>query len=78
MVLDVVLEKGNPTDSSLLLPMSMCIQACYGMVPRQVAADAGYANKENIKEVIVLGIKAVGLPNKRGMIIEDMTGSEWI
>jgi hypothetical protein len=39
---------------------------------------AGYANKENFKEAKVLGIKAVGLPNKRGMIIEDMTGSEWI
>jgi len=39
---------------------------------------AAYANKENIKEVKVLGIKAVGLPNKRGMNIEEMTGSEWI
>ncbi len=39
---------------------------------------AGYANKENIKEVKVLGIKAVGLPNKCGMNIEEMTGSEWI
>jgi IS5 family transposase len=78
MVLDVVIEEGNPADSSRLLPMIKRIQACYGKLPRQVAADAGYASKENISEAKTLGIKAVGLPRKRGMVVEEMTGSEWI
>lgn len=78
MVLDVVIEEGNPADSSRLLPMIKRIHACYGKLPRQVAADAGYASKENIKEAKALGIKAVGLPKKRGMNVEEMTGSEWI
>jgi len=78
MVLDVVIETGNPSDSSRLLPMIKRIEECYGKLPRQVAADAGYASKENISEAKALGIKAVGLPKKRGMKIEDMTGSNWI
>lgn len=78
MVLDVVIEEGNPADSSRLLPMIRRIEECYGKLPRQVAADAGYASKKNISEAKELGIKAVGLPKKRGMKVEEMTGSEWI
>ena len=78
MVLDVVIEEGNPADSSRLLPMINRIKECYGKLPRQVAADAGYASKENIWCAKALGIKAVGLPKKRGMTVEEMTGSEWI
>ena len=78
MVLDLVIEEGNPADSSRLLPMIKRIKECYGKLPRQVAADAGYASQENIKEAKALGIKAIGLPKKRGMSVEEMTGSEWI
>ena len=78
MVLDVVVEEGNPADSSRLLPMIKRIDERYGKVPRQVAADAGYASCDNIIAAKALGIKAVGLPKKRGMKVEDMTGSEWI
>lgn len=78
MILDLVIEQGNPADSSCLLPMIKRIRECYGKLPRQVAADAGYASKENIKDAKALGIKAVGLPKKRGMTVEAMTGSEWI
>ena len=78
MVLDVVVEDGNPADSSRLLPMIKRIEECYGKLPRQVAADAGYASADNVSAAKALGIKAVGLPKKRGMKVEDMTGSDWI
>lgn len=78
MILDVVIEQGNPADSARLLPMIERLGEVYGKLPNQVAADAGYASKENIAEAKSLGIKAVGLPKKRGMTVEDMTGSEWI
>ena len=78
MVLDVVVEEGNPADSSRLLPMIKRIEECYGKLPRQVAADAGYASCDNIIDAKALGVKAVGLPKKRGMKVEEMTGSDWI
>jgi len=71
------IKEGNPADSSRLLPMIKRIKECDGKLPRQVAADAGYASKKTIREAKELGIKAVGLPKKRGMTIETMTGSEW-
>ncbi len=44
MILDVVIESGNPTDT----PMVKRLQEIYGQLPQQVAVDAGYASKENI------------------------------
>ena len=31
-----------------------------------------------MKEIRESGVKAVGLPRKRGMTVEDMTGSDWL
>jgi len=78
MILDTVIESGNPADSSRLLPMIKRLDEVYGKLPNQVAADAGYASTANIAAAKELGIKAVGLPKKRGMTIEAMTGSEWL
>jgi len=78
MILDVVIESGNPADSSRLLPMIKRLDEVYGKLPNQVAADAGYASTTNIDAAKALGIKAVGLPKKRGMTVEAMTGSEWV
>lgn len=47
------------------------IEECYDKLPRQEAADAGYASNENISDAKALGIKAVGLPKKRGMKVEE-------
>ncbi|WP_366910285.1 hypothetical protein [Methylotenera sp.] len=48
MILDTVIETGNPADSSRLLPMIKRVDEVYGKLPNQVAADAGYASRENI------------------------------
>ena len=83
MVLDVVIDEGSPTDSTFVADD----RAYPGKLPRQVLADAGYASRENISATKALGIKAVGLPKKSGMSVEEpksfwpgsrMTGSEWI
>ena len=78
MILDAVIESGNPADSSRLLPMIKRLDEVYGKLPNQVAADAGYASTTNIDAAKALGIKAVGLLKKRGMTVEVMTGSEWV
>ena len=48
MILDTVIESGNPADSSRLLPMIKRLNEVYGKLPNQVAAAAGYASKTNI------------------------------
>ena len=44
MILDVVIEAGNPADAERLLPMLERHIDIYGRPPRQMAADGGYAS----------------------------------
>ena len=47
LILDVVVEAGNPADAERFLPMlERQITRC-GVPPRQVAADGGYASQDN-------------------------------
>lgn len=50
LVLDAVVERGNPVDSSRCLTMIERHAEIYGTVPEQVACDAGYASKRNLRE----------------------------
>ena len=46
MILDLVVEAGNPADSERLLPMLERHIAFYGQAPRQAAADGGFASRD--------------------------------
>jgi IS5 family transposase len=48
LVLDVVIEAGNPADSERFLPMLDRHIARTGAPPRQTAADGGYASRANL------------------------------
>jgi len=78
LVLDVVIEKGNPADSARFTPMLARQKAIYGRVPRQVAADGAYASQENLACAKAMGVKDVAFNKKRGLKVEDMTQSEWL
>jgi len=43
LILDLIIEDGNPSDSERFLPMLDRHIAFYGRPPRQAAADGGYA-----------------------------------
>ena len=57
MILDVVIEEGNPADSERFLPMLERHIEQYGKAPRQMAADGGYASVENLHEAKALRLK---------------------
>jgi IS5 family transposase len=48
LILDLVIEAGNPADSERLLPMLERHIAAYGAAPRQAAADGGFASRDNL------------------------------
>src|SRR5438876_12334290 len=48
LILDVVVEAGNPADAERFLPMLERQIARCGVPPRQVAADGGYASRDNL------------------------------
>lgn len=78
MVLDVVIEDGNPADSERFIPMVDRHIQNYGQAPRQAAADGGYASKQNLAVAKQRGIDDVAFHKKKGLAILDMVKSEWV
>jgi IS5 family transposase len=78
LILDCVIEVGNPADSIRCLPMLRRQKEIYEEFPRQAALDGGYASKENLREAKAEGIQHVCFSKKRGLEVEEMTGSQRI
>jgi IS5 family transposase len=78
LILDLVIEAGNPADSERFVPMLDRHIALYGGAPRQMAADGGYATRDNLDQAKARGVSDVAFHKKRGLTIEDMVKSHWV
>ncbi|HYN45159.1 MAG TPA: ISNCY family transposase [Allosphingosinicella sp.] len=78
LILDLVIETGNPADSERFLPMLDRHIALYGGAPRQAAADGAYATRDNLAQAKARGVADVAFHKKRGLTIEDMVKSRWV
>jgi transposase, IS5 family len=78
LILDVVIEAGNPADSERLLPMLERHIAFYGRAPRQAAADGSFASRENLRQAKAQGVRDMAFHKRGGLRIEDMVRSRWI
>lgn len=78
LILDVVIEAGNPADTDRLLPMLDRHIENYGEAPRQLAVDGGYASKANLDAAKARGVEDVAFHKKRGLGIEAMVKSQWV
>ena len=78
LVLDVVIEAGNPADSARFLPMLDRHIKQYGKPPRQMAADGGYASIENLHEAKARKVTDVAFHKKRGLKVDEMAKSPWV
>jgi IS5 family transposase len=78
LILDLVVEAGNPADSERLLPMLERHIAFYGQAPRQAAADGGYASRHNLSQAKAWGVHDMAFHKKSGLRIEDMVKSRWV
>jgi IS5 family transposase len=78
LILDLVIEAGNPADSERLLPMLERHIAFYGHAPRQAAADGGYASRANLSGAKACGVRDMAFHKKCGLRIEDMVASRWV
>ncbi len=78
LILDTVIESGNPADSERFIPMLDRHIKHYGKAPRQVAADGGYASTDNLEQGKKRGVEDVVFHKKRGLKVEDMAKSPWV
>jgi transposase, IS5 family len=78
LILDVLIEAGNPADAERFLPLLERHVAFYGTAPRQAAADGGFASLENLDKAKAMGVRDMAFHKKRGLSIEAMVKSRWV
>ncbi|MDH3664716.1 MAG: transposase, partial [Alphaproteobacteria bacterium] len=78
LILDVVVETGNPADSARFLPMLDRHIAFYSEPPRQTAADGGFASHDNLEQAKARGVADVAFHKKSGLKIEAIVKSRWV
>ena len=78
LILDLVIEAGNPADSERFLPMLNRHVGFYGEAPRQTAADGGFASRHNLGEAKALAVRDVAFHKKAGLRVMDMVKSNWV
>jgi IS5 family transposase len=78
MILDCVIERGNPNDA-VLFPLLIARQErLYHRPPRQVATDGGFASQENLEKAKERGVQDVAFAKKRGLAVLEMVKSHWV
>ena len=78
LILDVVIEAGNPADAERFLPMLDRHSARTGTAPRQTAADGAYASRANLVAAKDRGVTDVAFHKKCGIAVADMVKSLWV
>jgi IS5 family transposase len=79
LILDVVIETGNPADAERFLPMLDRHIARSGAPPRQTAADGAYASRANLLVAAkARGVTDVAFHKKCGIAVADMVKSPWV
>jgi IS5 family transposase len=78
LVLDCVIEDGNPTDSTLVKRTLERHIELFGQAPRQAVFDGGFASKGNIQTAKALGVEDIAFHRKSGLEITEMVRSAWV
>lgn len=78
LVLDLVVHKGNPADSTMAVDMVRRQIKQLGKAPWQVAMDGGFASRDNLTEIKKLGVSDVAFAKGRGLEVTEMVKSSWV
>jgi IS5 family transposase len=75
MILDLLMERGNPADATRAIPMLERHRALMGKAPEQVAFDAGFTSTANIATARKLGVKNASFAKKGSIDVRPGTRS---
>lgn len=78
MILDCMIERGNPADSDLYGRMLDRHADSFGRMPRQVAADGGFASRDNLSYAKENQVRDAVFAKKRGLTVMEMAKSAWV
>lgn len=75
LVLDLVIEKGNPADSTLALRSAERHAALFGQAPERAAFDGGFASKKNLEGLQASGTREACFSKPAGVPINEQTST---
>lgn len=75
LVLDVVIEDGNPADSTLAVRSTERHTALFGHPPDRVAFDGGFASNNNLHTIKSAGTTEVCFSKPAGVPVDEMTST---
>ena len=78
MILDCLIVRGNPADTTKYGQLLVRQQELYNRMPRQVSADGGFASKDNLAFAKQHKVKDAVFAKKRGLSVVDMAKSAWV
>ena len=78
LILDCIIERGNPADSDRYQHLLERHAEQYGTMPRQVTADGGFASRDNLSFAKGHQVKDAVFAKKRGLSVLEMAKSAWI
>lgn len=78
MILDCMIERGNPADSDRYRQILDRHADCFGRMPRQVAADGGFASRGNLSYAKENRVQDAVFAKKRGLTVMEMAKSAWV
>jgi IS5 family transposase len=78
IITDVVVQQGNPADSTLAVKMIERHCEIFGKPPRQASFDGGFACRNNLEDIKKLGVSDVAFAKKRNLQISEMVKSAWV
>jgi IS5 family transposase len=78
LIVDCVVERGNPTDSTKAVMLAKRAIKVLDTKPEQIVFDGGFSSRDNLGEIKSLGIRDVIFSKAPGIAIKEMIKRTWL
>ena len=78
LIMDCVIERGNPSDSERFASLLERLRGINQRMPRQVAADGGFASRTNLEWAKENGVRDMSFSKRKGLSVLEMVKSNWV
>jgi transposase, IS5 family len=78
LIVDCVVERGNPTDSTKAQMLAKRAIKALDSKPEQIVFDGGFSSRDNVDEIKALGIREVVFSKAPGIAINEMIKRTWL
>jgi len=78
LIVDCVVERGNPTDSTKAQTLAKRAIRALDNKPEQIVFDGGFSSRDNLDEIRALGIRDVVFSKAPGIAVKEMIKRTWL